>query len=347
MKKERYPYSYEELQEIVVRRLREMGHPERAPNWGMTGGGAESGGTWRRNYDSYQSLGFRQRLIHEDTEMDLTAVMLGRGLSMPIAAAPMAAAVNLAHENAFLEIAKACENCGVAAGIGFPSGGVRGGDMTAVCKNSFRIVKPHRSERVLAEELRRGEAEGCFAVGVDLDSIAGLKTGDDGGHFGEITKAYGRDMLREIRKDVSVPFILKGIMSTRDAEDALEIGADAVVVSTHAGYSLDCGLSPLEVLGAIKDAAGSDMEVYVDSGIRRGTDILKAMAMGADGVWLGRLMIWGLLLGGSDGVEWIFHLLREEMLRTMRLIGVSDWRSLDRSCLVPLNAMGKEILEPV
>lgn len=345
MKQEKYPYSYEELQQFVVQRLREIGHPERVPNWGMLSGGAESGGTWRRNYDSYQSLGFRQRLIHEDAEIDLSAEMLGRRLSMPLAAAPMAVAVELVHENAFVEIAKACGHCGVAAGIGFPSGGVRGRDMVSACENSFRIIKPHRSESVLIEELRRSEADGCFAVGMDLDSIAGLKTGDDPGHFGEITKAYSRDMLSEIRKSVKIPFILKGIMSTQDAEDALEIGADAIVVSTHAGYGLDCSLSPLEVLGSIKNVVGSDMEVYVDSGIRRGTDILKAMAMGANGVLLGRLMIWGLLLDGSDGVEWIFHLLRQEMLRAMRLIGVSDWKSLDHSCLVPLNSMGREILQ--
>ncbi len=339
-----YPRDYAELQKLVDQRLRELGHAERIPNWGMVSGGAESGSTWRRNYESYQSVGFRQRVIHPDAGVDLRAEMCGRALAMPVAAAPMAVAVNLAHENAFLEIAAACGQEGIAAGLGFPSGGIRGGDMVSACPNSFRIVKPHRNETLLVEELRRGEAEGCFAVGIDVDAVCGLKTGDDAGHFGEIAKLYSMDMLKEIRTCVKVPFIIKGVMSAADAAAARKAGADALVVSTHAGYGLDCALSPLEVLGEIRSAVGEEMELYVDSGIRRGTDVLKALALGADGVFVGRLMIWGLLLGGADGVRWMLRLLREEMTRTMQLIGVSDWSGLDRSCLVPLNAMGREIL---
>ncbi len=339
-----YPYSFAEIQKQVCRRLQELGHPERIPNWGMMDGGAESGSTWRRNYESYESIGFRQRLIHQDVSPSLPAVMGGRKVSMPVAAAPMAVAINLVNADAFVEIARACGRFGIAAGLGFPSGEIRGRDMVKACPNCFRIVKPHRNERVLIEELQRAEADGCFAAGVDVDSICGLKTGDDAGHFGEITKPYSMEMLRAARQSIKIPFWVKGIMSASDAEAAKEVGADAIIVSTHAGYSLDCGYSPLEVLGEIRSAVGSGMEVYVDSGIRRGTDVLKAMALGADGVLLGRLMIWGLLLGGSSGVEWILHLLQEEMLRAMQLMGAGDWKSLDRSCLVPLNALGQKIL---
>ena len=344
MKKPEYPYSYEQLQSSVIDKLREIGHPERIPNWGMIGGGAESGGTWRRNYESYQAIGFRQRLIHEAYDPDLSCKMLGRPLAMPIAVAPMAAAAYLAHEDPFLEIAKACHQCGIAAGIGFPSGKVQGRDMTAICKNSFRIIKPHMNEQILFEELQQSQADGCMAVGIDLDSLAGLKTGDDAGHFGDFTKAYDKELLKEVRKSVSVPFILKGIMSIQDAEAAMEIGADALVVSTHAGYGLDCGYSPLEVLSGIRNVVGPSIELYVDSGIRRGTDVLKALAMGANCVWIGRLMIWGLLLDGANGIAWIIHLLEQEMVRTMRLIGAACCTELDQTCLVPLNDMGSRML---
>lgn len=340
----KYPYSFAELQAVVEQRLRDIGHPERIPNWGMISGGAETGATWQRNYDAYRALGFRQHLIHEDQKPDLSAVMCGQKLAMPVAAAPMAVALNMTHENAFVEMGAGCGRAGVATSLGFPAGAVHVRDMLEVCPSVFRIVKPHRNEDVLVEELQRAEAEGAFAVGVDLDSICGLKTSDDPGHFGEITKSYSLEMLKEIRKSVKVPFIVKGIMSGMDAEAARAAGADAMVVSTHAGYSLDCALSPLEVLEEIRSAVGHEVELYVDSGIRRGTDVVKAMAMGADAVLVGRLMIWGLLLGGADGVEWIFHLMREEMIRCMQLIGVSNWKELDRSCLVPLNAMGKEML---
>jgi len=340
----KYPYSYAALQAMVEQRLREIGHPERIPNWGMISGGAESGTTWQRNYDAYRALGFRQRLIHEDVNPNLTAVMCGQKLSMPVAAAPMAVALNMTHENAFVEMGVGCARAGVATSLGFPAGSIHVRDMLAVCPSVFRIIKPHRNEALLVEELQKAEAEGAFAVGVDLDSICGLKTSDDAGHFGEITKPYSLEMLKEIRQCVKVPFIVKGILSGEDAEAARAAGADAIVVSTHAGYSLDCALSPLEVLEEIRSAIGRELEVYVDSGIRRGTDVVKAMAMGADAVLVGRLMIWGLLIGGADGVEWMFHLLREEMARCMQLMGVSSWKELDRSCLVPLNAMGKEML---
>ena len=340
----KYPYSYAELQAIVEQKLRDIGHPERIPNWGMISGGAETGSTWQRNYDAYRALGFLQRLIHEDVQPDLSSVMLGQKLSMPVAAAPMAAALNMTHENAVVEMGAACGRAGVATSLGFPTGSVHVRDMMEVCPSVFRIIKPHRNEEVLVAELQKAEAEGAFAVGMDLDSICGLKTGDDAGHFGEITKAYSLDMLKEIRKCVQVPFIIKGVMSGADAEDACAAGADAMIVSTHAGYSLDCTLSPLEVLEEIRAAVGREKELYVDSGIRRGTDVVKAMAMGADAVLVGRLMIWGLLMDGADGVEWMFHLLREEMARCMRLIGVSGWKELDRSCLLPLNAMGKDML---
>lgn len=344
MEEKTYPRGYAQLQEVVKQRLQEIGHPERFPNWGMVSGGAESGATWRRNYEAYEALGFRQRLIHADLQPDISAVMCGRKLSMPVAAAPMAAAVNMLGENAFLDMAAGCGRVGAAASVGFPAGPVRVKDMVGACPNTFRIIKPHRNEEVLVSELQRAEAEGAFAVGMDLDAITGLKPGDIPAHFAEITKPYSLDMLREIRKCVKVPFILKGIMSGEDAEAAKAAGADAIVVSSHAGYGLDCTLAPLEVLEEVRAAVGSEMEVYVDSGIRRGTDIIKAMAMGADGVLLGRLMIWGLLLDGADGVEWILKLLREDMIRSLQLIGVGSWKELDKACLVPLNAMGREML---
>lgn len=344
MKEKPYSYNYAELQAIVEQRLRDIGHPERIPNWGMISGGAETGATWRRNYEAYQALGFRQRLIHGDTQPDLTATICRTTVTMPVAAAPMAVAVSMIHENAFQKVAEACGRVGVAAGLGFPTGKVHVHDMMDVCPNTFRIIKPHRNEEVLISELQRAEAEGAFAVGIDLDALGGLKTSDDAPHFQEIAKPYSMEMLREIRKCVKVPFMLKGIMCAEDAEAACAAGADAIVVSTHAGYGLDYTLSPLEVLEEIRDAVGHAVEVYVDSGIRRGTDVLKAIAMGADGVFVGRLMIWGLLLDGVDGVEWMFHLLREEMVRSMQLIGISSWQELDRTCLVPLNAMGRGML---
>lgn len=347
MELNKYPVELNEIKRICSEKLTQLGHPERIDNWTLVDGGAESGSTWRRNFESYQSVGFNQVAINNVRldSIDLSASIFGASLRLPIGIAPMSSAIEFTCENAFAEIGKACTNTGIAASIGYPTGPNSGGEMTSKCKNTFRLIKPLRNMERLIIELKKSETDGCIATGVDIDSIAGLKAAGDAGHFAEMTQPISAANLKTARDSVRIPFIIKGVLSVQDAESAVAIGADAIIVSSHAGFALDYAPAPLEVLPKIIQSVQGKTKVYIDSGISRGSDIIKALCLGADGVMIGRLAIWGLLLGGSEGIEWVIKLLEDEMRRIMMLIGAQSIKDLNRDCLVPLNQLGSKILE--
>ena len=129
------------------------------------------------------------------------------------------------------------------------------------------------------------------------------------------------------------PLVVKGLLTVDDARRAVAAGADAVIVSNHGGRQLDGAPATLTVLPRIVDAIGADAEVLMDSGIRRGSDVLKALSLGARAVLVGRLPVWGLAAGGTAGVERVLEILRSEMVRTMRLMGCRSIADLDPSWL--------------
>ena len=342
----KYPLDFTELKELVRNKLKEKGKEERIPNWTHISGGAETGSTWKRNIDSYGSIGFNMTAINDvnPEDIDLSATMLGANISLPIGVAPMSSAINFTCNNAFLELAKGCKEVGIATGLGFPSGSDVDGEMVKIGVPVFRIIKPLKDLDKLIDEVKKSEAKGCFATGVDIDSAAGLKPVGDESHFGEITRPLTIDKLKKLRDSVSIPFIIKGVLSTKDAVSSMKIGADAIVVSSHGGYAMDYCRSPLEVFLDIKKVVGDKMEIILDSGITRGSDIIKAISLGANSVLIGRLAIWGLLIGGGDGVAWIIKLLEDEMKRVMTLLGVKKLKELNSSYLVALNKIGTNVL---
>ncbi|GAA4735904.1 alpha-hydroxy acid oxidase [Modestobacter marinus] len=129
------------------------------------------------------------------------------------------------------------------------------------------------------------------------------------------------------------PFVVKGVLTAADARRAAAAGVDAVVVSNHGGRQLDHVGATLTALTEVVDAVGADLEVLVDSGFRRGTDIATALALGARAVLLGRPQLYGLAVGGQAGVERAVDLLAAELRRALQLLGVTDVAQLDRSVL--------------
>ena len=135
----------------------------------------------------------------------------------------------------------------------------------------------------------------------------------------------GWEIIPEIKKHTDLPVIAKGIMCKEDALLALEYGADALFVSNHGARQLDTTLSTIEVLEEVMDAVkGKNVEVYFDGGVRRGADILKALALGANAVFLGRAILWGLASGGQEGVEQVIKLLTEEFKEAMYQTGCAS-----------------------
>lgn len=137
--------------------------------------------------------------------------------------------------------------------------------------------------------------------------------------------------IADIRNRWSGPLLVKGILSAGDARRAVESGCDGVIVSNHGGRQLDGGPATMTVLPAVVDAVGQTTAVLVDSGVRRGGDVVKALAVGADAVLVGRPYLYGLAAAGTAGVERILDVLRADIERTLVLLGCPGVRRLDRS----------------
>jgi isopentenyl diphosphate isomerase/L-lactate dehydrogenase-like FMN-dependent dehydrogenase len=138
-----------------------------------------------------------------------------------------------------------------------------------------------------------------------------------------------------MREQWAGPLYIKGVMDPDDAEQAVSLGADGIVVSNHGGRQLDGTASSLAVLGPIADRVGDRVTVLFDGGIRRGSDVVKAMCLGADACLIGRAAVYGLIVEGAAGVSSVLRILGEEIVRTLTLMGVPSLAELDRSWLIP------------
>ncbi|MGX0878918.1 L-lactate dehydrogenase (cytochrome) [Roseovarius sp. MBR-154] len=147
-------------------------------------------------------------------------------------------------------------------------------------------------------------------------------------------QALDWDRIRVFRKMWDGPLIIKGIMDPRDALEALNVGADAIIVSNHGGRQLDGALSAIRALPAIMDAVGDKIEVHLDSGIRSGQDVLKALSMGAKATYIGRAFVYGLGAMGETGVTKALEVIRKELDTSMGLCGRRDVNDLDRDILM-------------
>lgn len=158
----------------------------------------------------------------------------------------------------------------------------------------------------------------------------------------QFDQALNWDRIREFRKMWDGPLIIKGIIDPRDAKEALNVGADAIIVSNHGGRQLDGALSSIRALPAILDAVGDKIEVHLDSGIRSGQDILKAVALGAKGTYIGRAFIYGLGAMGEAGVTKCLEVMQKEFEVSMALCGRTSVNDLDRDILmIPEDFEGK------
>ncbi|MBI3693443.1 MAG: alpha-hydroxy-acid oxidizing protein, partial [Acidobacteria bacterium] len=137
--------------------------------------------------------------------------------------------------------------------------------------------------------------------------------------------------IDQLRRGMTVPLLLKGIMSPEEAQTAVERGAQGIVVSNHGGLSASGLAAPIEMLPSIVDAVGGRVPVLIDGSFRRGTDVLKALAFGARAVLIGRPALWGLAAYGAEGVQTVLEMLQSELARSMGLSGKPNIKAVDRS----------------
>jgi isopentenyl diphosphate isomerase/L-lactate dehydrogenase-like FMN-dependent dehydrogenase len=188
------------------------------------------------------------------------------------------------------------------------------------------LAKP----RWLTDYVRRGPLEPQVAMGLRRD-------GTPMGLFEGIEQIYQQtpawDDIPWIREHWDGPIVLKGILTAEDARRAVAAGADAIVVSNHGGNVLDGSVATLRVLPEIVDAVGDEIEVLMDSGVRRGTDVVKAVALGARAVLLGRAYVYPLLAAGEPGVRSMLELFRQQIDEALAFLGVASVDDLEPSLL--------------
>ena len=160
------------------------------------------------------------------------------------------------------------------------------------------------------------------------------------GHWAQVVnRVVTWEDLAELRSLTSLPILLKGILHPDDARKAQRRGIDGIVVSNHGGRQVDGAIAALDALPAIAEAAGDDMTVLFDSGIRSGADVVKALALGADAVLLGRPYLWGLALDGASGVETVLRMLLAELDLTLALCGHARPAEATRDAVVRSDQM--------
>ena len=198
-----------------------------------------------------------------------------------------------------------------------------------------KMVKPYRETELIYNKVRDAESRGCAAVGIDIDHFYGtFREGRTGR-----TDTFAPKQTDEVRQAISLtrlPFIIKGVLSVRDAERAIELGASAIVVSNHGWGAFDFGIPSVMALPEIVKAVGSRLTVLVDSGFRTGNDIFKGLALGAQGIGFANPVLMAASAGGVDGVEQFMGFVTAELKRTMAISGCVDLSAIDRALLVAL-----------
>jgi 4-hydroxymandelate oxidase len=170
---------------------------------------------------------------------------------------------------------------------------------------------------------------------VNLPGQPAAAHGYGAAHSGSVTFPATFDDLAWLVRRSPLPVLVKGILRADDALRCVELGAKGILVSNHGGRHLDAAVASADALPEIAQAVGGKAEVFVDGGIRRGTDIVKALALGARAVLIGRPAVWGLALNGADGVRDVFEHLRGELVRTMALCGVAKLGEITRDLVAP------------
>lgn len=196
---------------------------------------------------------------------------------------------------------------------------------------TVRIVKPYADNGKVRDQMQFAEAAGAFGIGMDIDHIFGENGYDV--CVGERMAAQTMDMLTSYIEASSLPFVVKGVLSVRDAVKCADAGARAIIVSHHHGR-LPYAVPPLMILPEIKDALKDrDVEIIVDCGIASGSDVYKALALGADAAALGRSMLTSLEKDGVEGVKEYFNKVRNELKYVMGFTGFSMVSDIDDSAL--------------
>jgi isopentenyl diphosphate isomerase/L-lactate dehydrogenase-like FMN-dependent dehydrogenase len=311
--------------------------------WSYYQSGSDDEVTLRANRTAFERIQLRPRVLVDVHACDIRTTVLGTPVSMPILIAPTAFH-SLAHLEGECATAKAAGSVG-ALMVASSSSTRRLEDIAKEASGPlwFQLyVHDHKG----AEELvQRATAAGYRALMITVDSPRwGRKERAIRSGFRLPPKANFTnkeaavdvvsltwESLAWLRSLTTLPIVLKGILTAEDAVLAVKHGVDGIVVSNHGGRQLDSVPASIEALPEVVQAVDGGCEIYLDGGIRRGTDILKALALGARAVLVGRPILWGLAVNGAEGVSHVLEILRAELELAIALAGRPTLASIDRS----------------
>lgn len=325
------PEQFLTLQEIVVAARRNL-----APGpWNYLVGGAETETTVRRNRQALDALAFRPRVLRDMNGVDASGDFLGKRMRLPVLVAPVGGMESFAKGGA-AAAARAAAQFGVPQMLS--SVCEPGLEKTAAAADTVRSFQLYvrGNDAWVDDYVRRARDNGYTSFCFTVDSAYySRRERDLVGRFVKpwrATAASGMefqaglswDQVKRFKDLYDLPLVLKGIATAEDAEIAVQHGVEVVYVSNHGGRQLDHGLGSAAVLPQVVAAVGDKAEVWVDGGFMRGTDVVKALALGAKTVGLGRLPCLGLAADGVAGMVRALTLLEEEIRVTLALLGVKS-----------------------
>jgi isopentenyl diphosphate isomerase/L-lactate dehydrogenase-like FMN-dependent dehydrogenase len=313
--------------------------------------------TLRDNVDAFQRWRLRPRMLVDVSEAAVDTTVLGTPVSMPLLVAPTAFQ-RMCHPDGEPATARAAAAAGTVMTLStvataapvevaqaapgaprwfqlywFKDGGVTRSLVDQAVDADFRAIMltvdapgaPGRRER----DLRTG-----FTVEAPIPAFTAV-TGRASGAtpaevFSLVESALTWRDLEKLRGMSELPLLVKGILTREDARLAADAGVDGIVVSNHGGRQLDTSLAAIDALPEVVDEVGAELEVFVDGGVRRGTDVLKALALGARAAMIGRPVLWGLAAAGEQGVRDVLEMFHREIALAMTLAGCADCGQVTR-----------------
>jgi glycolate oxidase len=328
------------LQEIALAARRNLSQAL----WDHLSGGSDSETTLARNRQGLDCLALRQRVLVDVRNIDISTTLLGQKIASPVFLAPVGGFVGFVHPEGACNVARAAIARGTTAFISTAAKPSLEAAAAAV-KEPLIFQLYVRADRKWVEDiLDRAKAAGYRALCVcvdrnyygrrerDIISRASVREG-----FGDPSyqMALSWKDLVWMKARMKLPLIVKGVATAEDARLSVEHGADVVYVSNHGGRQLDHGQGTIEVLPEVVEAVGGRAEVLFDGGVLRGTDVVKALCLGARAVGVGKLLGWGLAAGGEAGLVRMLELLDLEIRTALGLMGVTSLEQLSPAWVRP------------
>jgi glycolate oxidase len=331
---------FQALHEIVAKARQNLSQND----WDYVVGGTETETTLRRNRLAIDQLAFRPRVLRDVSKIDASVNAFGRRLRMPVLFAPVGS-LETFHDGAAEPVTRAAMDFGVAHML---SSVCQPGleKVAEIAPDGARIYQLYvrGDEAWVDDHVARAIANGYVAFCLTVDTAIYSRRERDIAKRHVVAgrrRATGREFqaaldwrtVKRIKDRFDIPLVLKGIATAEDTKIAIDHGVEWIYVSNHGGRQLDHGRGSMDVLPEIVEASAGRAKIIIDGAFARGADVVKAIALGANLVGLGRMQCYALAAGGTTALVRMLELLEDEVVRCLGLLGVTGLADLDRSCV--------------